>query len=92
MKGLLIDGPAAGMAVEVGEPPLRRAIVIPDGGGFAENAYRYYLRSIDSAGSSYMFGGEVLWPPEARSEVIARTDRRDHVADDAAPGALLNGN
>ena len=92
MKGLLIDGPAAGMVVEAGEPPLRRAVVIPGDGGFAEEAYRYYLSSIDSAGASYVFGGQVLWPPEAGAEVIARTDRREHVADQVAPGARLNGN
>jgi hypothetical protein len=75
MKGLLIDGPAAGMVVEAGDPPLRRAIVIPGEGGFAEVAYRYYLSSIDSAGAGYKFGGQVPWPPEAGSYAIAGTDQ-----------------
>ena len=79
------------MVVEAGEPPLRRAIVIPGEGGFAEDAYRYYLSSIDSAGASYAFGGMVPWPPEAGSQMIERTDRRDYVADEVAPGAHLNG-
>jgi hypothetical protein len=63
--------------------------VIPGEGGFAEDAYRYYLSSIDSAGASYVFGGQVPWPPEAGSQVIAR--RPTHLADKVAPGARLSG-
>jgi hypothetical protein len=92
MKGLLIDGPAAGMVVEAGEPPKRRGIVVPDEGGFAEDAYRYYLSSVDSSGASYAFGGQVPWPPEARSQMIhPLTDRREDVPDEVAPGACDNG-
>jgi len=92
VKGLLIDGLAEGMVVEAGDPPLRRAIVIPGVGGFAEDAYRYYLSSIDSAGAGYRFGGQVPWPPEARSYAVTRTDERQYVADEVAPGAHHNGN
>ena len=92
VKGLLIDGPAAGIVAEAGDPPVRRAIVVPGGGGFGEDAYRYYLKSIDAAGASYAFGGKVPWPPEARSQVIARADQRKHVADNVAPGAGQDGN
>jgi hypothetical protein len=79
------------MVVEAGDPPLRRAVVIPSDGGFAEDAYRYYLSSVDAAGASYTFGGKVLWPPEAGSQVIVRTDQRAYVADEVAPGARHNG-
>jgi hypothetical protein len=79
------------MVVEADDPPLRRAIVILGDGRFAEDAYRYYLSSIDTAGASYVFGGEVPWPPEAGSHVIARRDQRPRVADEVAPGALHNG-
>jgi len=80
------------MVVEAGDPPLRRAIVIPGASGFAEDAYRYYLSSIDPAGASYTFASTVAWPPEAGSQVIAQTDRRAYVADDVAPAARHNGN
>jgi hypothetical protein len=90
---LLIDGPAAGLVVEVGEPLLRRGIVVPVEGGFAEDAYRYYLSSIDSSGASYRFGGKVTWPPEASSQMIRPLiDQREYVADEVAPGARHDGN
>jgi hypothetical protein len=79
------------MVVDAGEPPLRRAFVILGDSGFAEDAYRYYLSSIDAAGASYTFGGNVPWPPEAGSQMVARTARRGYVADEVAPGALHNG-
>jgi hypothetical protein len=91
MKGLLIDGPAQGMVVQAGDPPIRRAIVILGRDGFAEDAYRYYLNSTDSTEARYRFGGQVLWPPEASSEAISRTDQREHVADQASRGASQNG-
>jgi hypothetical protein len=62
-------------------------MVILGRGGFGEDAYRYYLNSLDSAGASYAFGGKVAWPLEARSQMIARTAHRAHVADEVAPGA-----
>ena len=80
------------MVVDAGEPPLRRGIVVAGEGGFAEDAYRYYLSSIDPSGATYTFGGKVPWPPEARSHMVRRlTDRREHVADELPPGARLNG-
>jgi hypothetical protein len=92
VKGLLIDGPAAGTVVDAGEPPLRRGIVVSGDGGIAEDAYRYHLSSIDSRGAVYSFGGNVPWPPEAGSNMIQPvTDEWRYVADEAAPGALLNG-
>ena len=92
MKGFLIDGPAAGTVVEAGEPAIRRGIVVPREGGFAEDAYRYYLRSIDSSGAAYTFGGKVPWPPEARSHFIRPLmDEREYAADEVAPGARHNG-
>src|SRR5262249_26810108 len=91
MKGFLIDGPAQGLVVEAGDPPMRRAFVILRDGAFAEDAYRYYLNSNDSTGARYRFGGQVLWPPEASSEAISRTDRRQDMAYEVPPGADYNG-
>jgi hypothetical protein len=92
VKGLLIDGPAAGSVVEAGDPPVRRGIIVTSGDGFAEDAYRYYLSSVDASGASYVYGGKVEWPPQARSEVVGRlADRREPVADWSAPGVERNG-
>jgi hypothetical protein len=92
VKGRLIDGPAAGSVVEAGNPPVRRGIIVLGEAGFAEDAYRYYLSSIDTTGAVYRFGGNVAWPPEARSQIIGRLgDRRQHVSDMPAPAASLNG-
>jgi hypothetical protein len=33
MKGFLNDGPAAGQVVEVGDPPIRRGVIVLDAGG-----------------------------------------------------------
>ena len=70
MKGFLSDGPAAGQVVEAGDPPVRRGVVVLGGGGFGEDAHRYYLSSIDSGGAVYTYGGTVWWPPEAGPHVI----------------------
>jgi len=70
MKGFLSDGPAAGQAVEAGDPPVRRGVVVLDKGGFGEDAHRYYLSSIDSTGAVYTYGGVVWWPAEAGPQVI----------------------
>jgi hypothetical protein len=70
MKGLLSDGPAAGQAVEAGDPPVRRGIVVLGEGGFGEDAHRYYLSSIDSSGAVFVYGGTVWWPLEAGPRVI----------------------
>ncbi len=92
MKGLLIDGPVAGTVVEVGEPPARRGIVVASENGFSEDAYRYYLSSIDASGASYAYGGKVEWPPEASSRMGGHLgDRREPVGDRTAPGVELNG-
>jgi len=92
VKGLLIDGPAAGTVVETGDPPLRRAIIVLGRDGFGEDAYRYYLSSVDASGAAYRCGGKVAWPPEARSQMIARlADQREPIADETAPAARLNG-
>ena len=92
MRGLLIDGPGAGYVIDAGDPPARRGIVVLREGGFAEDAYRYYLSSIDSAGATYTFGGEVPWPPEAGSQMVRPlVDAREHTADRMAPGAGHNG-
>jgi hypothetical protein len=65
MKGFLKDGPAAGQAFEVGDPPLRRGVIVTGGAGFGEQADRYYLTAIDSSGAIYTHGGPVPWPPVA---------------------------
>ncbi len=92
MKGLLVDGPAAGSVVEVGDPPARRGLIVTSEDGFAEEGYRYYLSSIDAGGASYIYGGKVEWPPEARSQVVGQlADRRAPVSDRTAPGVQLNG-
>lgn len=92
VKGLLIDGPAAGSVVDAGDPPVRRGIVVMAHDGFAENAYRYYLTSVDGSGASYEYGGTVDWPPEASSQMVGHlVDERKAVADKAAPSAKLNG-
>jgi hypothetical protein len=75
MKGFLKDGPAAGQAFEVGDPPIRRGIVLGEA-GFGEHAHRYYLSEIDDSGAVYTYGGAVRWPPEAGPRVI----RRRHAA------------
>jgi hypothetical protein len=89
---MLIDGPGAGHLVEAGDPPIRRAVVVPGADGFGELAYRYYLESVDVDQATYRCAGLVEWPPEARSEIVRRlTDQRERPADTAAPGARLNG-
>ena len=74
MKGFLKDGPAAGQAVEAGDPPIRRGVIVLDDGGFGEAAYRYYLSSVDASGAVYTYGGLVRWPPEAGPRVIRELD------------------
>jgi len=92
VKGLLIDGPAAGSVIETGDPPLRRGIIVIGPAGFGEDAYRYYLSSVDASGASYRCGGKVAWPPEAGLGMIGRlADQRERVADQTAPPARLNG-
>jgi hypothetical protein len=92
VNGLLIDGPAAGSVVEVGDPAARRGIIVTSENGFAEDAYRYYLSSIDASGASYTYGGKVEWPPEASSHMVGQlADRREPVGDRTAPGVELNG-
>jgi hypothetical protein len=92
VKGLLIDGPGAGHVIDAGDPPARRGIVVLRDGGFAEDAYRYYLSSIDANAAMYTFGGEVPWPPEAGSQIVRTlVDAREHAMDSIAPGARHNG-
>jgi hypothetical protein len=92
VQGRLIDGPGAGQVVDVGEPPVRRAVFVPAAGGFGESAYRYYLESVDCDHATYRCAGQVEWPPEARSEVVRRlTDQRQPSAEVTAPGARPNG-
>lgn len=69
MKGFLRDGPAAGQAVEAGDPPIRRGVIVSQG-TFGEDAHRYYLSAIDSAGAVYAYGGKVPWPPVAGPVVV----------------------
>ena len=89
---MLTGGPAAGSVVETGDPPVRRGIVVLNEDGFAEDAYRYYLTSVDDGGAVYTYGGKVEWPPEARSQMVGwLADRREPVADANAPGVRLNG-
>jgi hypothetical protein len=92
VKGLLIDGPAAGSVIEAGDPPMRRGIIVQSQDGFAEDAYRYYLTGVDGSGAVYTYGGIVTWPPEAGSQMVRSTsDRREPVAERTAPEAELNG-
>jgi hypothetical protein len=92
VKGLLIDGPAAGSVVEAGDPPVRRRIIVKARDGFSENAYRYHLTSVDGSGASYAYSGRAAWLPEARSQMVGHlADERKPVADEAAPSAKLNG-
>lgn len=92
VKGLLIDGPSAGQVVDAGDPPIRRAVVVPSVDGFGEQAYRYYLASVDTEHATYRCAGGVDWPPEANRQIVRRLlDQREPLADAIAPGALLNG-
>jgi hypothetical protein len=70
MKGFLNDGPAAGRAVEAGDPPVRRGVVVLGKGGIGEDAHRYYVSSIDSSGAVYTYGATVWRPLEAGPRVI----------------------
>lgn len=70
MKGFLKDGPGAGQAVEAGDPPIRRGVIVLSAGAFGEDAHRYYLSAIDSTGAVYTHGGKVPWPPVAGPHVI----------------------
>lgn len=74
MKGFLKDGPAAGQAVEAGDPPVRRGLIVLNEGGFGEDAHRHYLSSVDASGAVYAYGGTVRWPPEAGPRVIRDLD------------------
>ena len=78
MKGFFKDGPAAGQAIEVGDPPKRRGGIVLDETGFGADAHRYHLSEIDSSGAVYTHGGKVPWPPEARPRVI--NNATDHPA------------
>jgi hypothetical protein len=92
VQGRLIDGPGAGQVVDVGEPPLRRAVFVPAEGGFGETAYRYYLESVDFDHATYRCAGQVDWPPEANRQMVRRlSDQRQASADATAAGARLNG-
>jgi hypothetical protein len=78
--------------VDVGEPPIRRAVYVPAAGGFGESAYRYYLDPVDCGEPTYRCAGQVEWPPEARREIVRRlTDQRQPSPDSTAPCARLNG-
>jgi hypothetical protein len=72
MKGFLKDGPAAGQAFEVGDPPIRRGMIVLGQAAFGEHTHRYYLSEIDDSGAVYTYGGAVPWPPEAGPPVIRR--------------------
>jgi hypothetical protein len=72
MKGFLKDGPAAGQAFEVGDPPMRRGMIVLGETAFGEHVHRYYLSEIDDSGAVYTHGGAVRWPPEAGPWVIRR--------------------
>jgi hypothetical protein len=82
MNGFLKDGPAAGLAVEAGDPPIRRGVIVLGATAFGESACRYYLSAIDSSGAVYSYGGEVRWPPEAGPRVIKS-------AETVHPGGLV---
>jgi hypothetical protein len=78
MKGFLKDGPAAGQAFEVGDPPIRRGMIVLGEAGFGEHVHRYYLTEVDDSGAVYAYGGVVPWPPEAGPIVVRR--RHDETA------------
>lgn len=67
----MVDGPAAGHTVEVGDPPVRRGVIVLGDASFGEDAHRYYLIAVDSTSASYAHGGKVTWPPEAGRAVVA---------------------
>jgi len=73
MKGFLKDGPAAGQSFEVGDPPIRRGMIVLGEAPFGERAHRYYLSAIDDSGAVYSHGGSVPWPLEAGPPVIRAT-------------------
>ena len=56
MKGVLKDGPAAGQAFEVGDPPIRRGMIVLGEAAFGEHGHRYYL----SAGLTMLTYGHVI--------------------------------
>ena len=92
VQGRLIDGPGAGQVVDVGEPPVRRAVFVPATGGFGELAYRCYLESVEFDEATYRCAGQVEWPTEASRQIVGRlADQRQPSADATAPGARLNG-
>jgi hypothetical protein len=80
MKGFLKDGPAAAHAIEAGDPPITRGVIVLGEGGFGEDAHRYHLSAIDSSGAVYTYGGAVRWPPEAGPCVI-RSAEPVHLGD-----------
>ena len=49
--GFFRDGPAVGQDVEVGDPPIRRGVIVLDESGFGADADRYYVSEIDSSGA-----------------------------------------
>ena len=69
MNGFLKDGPATGQVVEAGDPPTRRGVIVAGERTFGEDAFRYYLSSIDSSGAVYTYGGKIPWPLEAGPQV-----------------------
>ena len=72
MTGFLKNGPAAGQAFEVGDPPIRRGIIVLGEAAFGEHAHRFYLSEIDDSGAVYTYGGAVPWPLEAGPWVVRR--------------------
>ena len=54
MMGFLKDGPAVGQAFGVGDPPMRRGMVVLSESGFGEHACRYYLCELDGSGAVYI--------------------------------------
>jgi hypothetical protein len=89
---MLIDGPGAGQVVEAGDPPVRRAVVVPGAEGFGELAYRYYLASVDSGQAAYRCAGEVEWPPVASKEIVRRlADQPEQLTGSPVTAARLNG-
>ena len=72
MKGFLKDGPAAGQAFEVGDPPIRRGMIVLSEVPFGEHVHRYYLSEVDDSGAVYIHGGAVPWPPEAGPHIVRR--------------------
>jgi hypothetical protein len=57
MKGVLKDAPAARQAFEVGDPPIRRGMIVLGEAGFGEHGHRYYLCEIDDSGASTRMAG-----------------------------------